>query len=98
MSSTNWVLEAVLAQIENWGLLPAVLRAAQPCRYCVYLVVQKWGFLPAGATHCPDNVYQGRNAGILPNPLKFRTLATNFPRRDSLHNFYKILMAFLRVF
>ena len=31
--------------------LAAVLRAAQPCRYCFYSVVQKCVFRPAGATH-----------------------------------------------
>jgi len=33
---------------------PARVRVAQPCRYCFYSVVQKWGFRPAGATRCPD--------------------------------------------
>jgi len=27
-------------------LLPAGLREAQPCRYCFYSAVQKWGFRP----------------------------------------------------
>jgi len=35
-------------------LLPACLRAAQPCRHCFYLEDQKCGFRSAGATHCPD--------------------------------------------
>ena len=35
-------------------LLPAGLRVAQPCRYCFYSEVQKWGFRPAAATRCPD--------------------------------------------
>jgi len=55
--------------------LPAGLRVAQPCRYCFYSVVQKWGFRPAGATRCPDKreIWHGertggRTGGSLPVP------------------------------
>lgn len=33
--------------------LTAGLREVQPCWDCIYSVVQKWDFLPAGATHLP---------------------------------------------
>ena len=35
-------------------MLPAGLRESQPCRYCFYSAVQKWGFRTAEATRCPD--------------------------------------------
>jgi len=36
--------------------LPAGLRTAQSCWYCIYSVVQKLVFRPAGATHCSDQI------------------------------------------
>jgi len=35
-------------------LLLAGLHVAQLCRYCIYLVVQKWVFCPTGVTDCRD--------------------------------------------
>ena len=79
-------------------------RIAQPCRYCFYLVVQKWVFRPAGATRCPDkreiwhggaarakfHIYRGRNMGTqLPKLSKFRILAINLPLRG--HSFAQFL-------
>ena len=66
-------------------VLPAGLRESQPCRYCFYSAVQKWGFRTAEATRCPDKreiwhggadlprakfqVYRGRNVRIQPPKL-----------------------------
>ena len=50
--------------------LPAGVCLAQPCRYCFYSVVQKWGFRPAGATRSPDKreIWHGERTGKGPLP------------------------------
>ena len=94
--------------------LPAGLRAAQPCRYCFYSVVQKWVFRPAGAIrnvkfgvekhtvapHAKFHIYRGRNVGIQPPKLaKFGTVAINLPPGATrLHYFLTKFSALVRVY
>jgi len=75
--------------------IPAGLHEAQPCRYCIYSVVQKWAFPQSGPLpRAKFHVYRGRNtANAAPKTIKFsQILIINLPLGPTrLPNFYEIL-------
>ena len=76
--------------------LPASLREAQPCRYCIYSVVQTWVFRLAGETHYPDK-REYRDVNATPKTIKFSHFGREYaPQRRLVCTLFTKLSAFVR--